>query len=89
MPTKGLGAAEVAALPLAGKWIVARMNKAVAATNEALEKFDFAQATTAVYAFWQYDLCDVFIELMKPLMSADPITVQVLLFEELDSCKDS
>lgn len=21
---------------------------------------------------WQYDLCDVFIELMKPVMAADP-----------------
>ena len=25
----------------------------------------------AVYAFWQYDLCDVFIELMKPVMALD------------------
>jgi valyl-tRNA synthetase len=24
-----------------------------------------------VYAFWQYDLCDVFIELMKPVMALD------------------
>lgn len=23
----------------------------------------------AIYAFWQYDLCDVFIELTKPVLS--------------------
>ena len=59
------GAAEVAALPMCGQWIVSRLNKAVAATNEAMDKYDFATSTTAVYAYWQYDLCDVFIELMK------------------------
>jgi valyl-tRNA synthetase len=34
----------------------------------------------AVYAFWQYDLCDVFIELMKPVVAldeaADPTAAQ-------------
>lgn len=25
----------------------------------------------AVYSFWQYELCDVFIELMKPVMALD------------------
>ena len=25
----------------------------------------------AVYNFWQYELCDVFIELMKPVMALD------------------
>ena len=25
----------------------------------------------AAYNFWQYELCDVFIEVMKPVMSRD------------------
>lgn len=25
----------------------------------------------AIYGWWQYDLCDVFIELMKPVMALD------------------
>mmetsp|Transcript_17760 Transcript_17760/g.29851 ORF Transcript_17760/g.29851 Transcript_17760/m.29851 type:complete len:1373 (-) Transcript_17760:276-4394(-) len=70
LPTAALGAAEVAALPMAGQWIISRLNKAVAATVVAMDKYDFATSTTAVYAFWQYDLCDVFIELMKPLVQA-------------------
>jgi valyl-tRNA synthetase len=30
-----------------------------------MEAYNFSEATTAVYAFWQYEVCDVFIELMK------------------------
>ena len=33
--------------------------------------YDFNTATTSVYAFWQYELCDVFIELTKPVVSDD------------------
>ena len=77
LPSPQLGAAEVARLPMAGRWVMARLNVAIAGTNEALEKYDFSAATTAIYAFWQYDLCDVFIELMKPLMqSSDPAVVR-------------
>jgi len=77
LPSPQLGAAEVASLPMAGRWVMARLNVAIAGTNEALEKYDFSAATTAIYAFWQYDLCDVFIELMKPLMqSSDPAVVR-------------
>mmetsp|Transcript_39595 Transcript_39595/g.54985 ORF Transcript_39595/g.54985 Transcript_39595/m.54985 type:complete len:1218 (+) Transcript_39595:50-3703(+) len=70
MPRPSLGSAEVGSLPMAAQWILSRLNCAVVSTVEALERFDFAAATTAVYAFWQYDLCDVFIELMKTLMQS-------------------
>ena len=33
-------------------------------------RYDFSGATTGIYAFWQYELCDVFIELVKPVMSS-------------------
>jgi valyl-tRNA synthetase len=33
-------------------------------------RYDFSTATSAVYAFWQYELCDVFIELVKPVMTS-------------------
>ncbi len=35
-----------------------------------LRRYDFSSATTAIYAFWQYELCDVFIELVKPVMTS-------------------
>jgi valyl-tRNA synthetase len=38
---------------------------------QAMEVYDFATATQRAYSWWQYELCDVFIELMKPVMARD------------------
>ena len=51
-----------AAMPMPCRWVLSRLNAAVGATVKCLEEYDFSGATTAVYAFWQYELCDVFIE---------------------------
>lgn len=47
---------------------MSRLNAAVTAVGAAMERYDFSTATTAAYAFWQYELCDVYIELVKPAM---------------------
>ena len=57
-------------LPPASRWALSRLDKATAAVNAAMEAYDFNASTTGVYAFWQYDLCDVFIELMKPVVAS-------------------
>ena len=36
----------------------------------SMGKYDFASATSAIYSFWQYELCDVYIELVKPVMTS-------------------
>lgn len=36
-----------------------------------MEVYDFATATQRAYSWWQYEVCDVFIELMKPVMARD------------------
>jgi isoleucyl-tRNA synthetase len=41
------------------------------AAAQAMEAYDFSTATQTAYAWWQYELCDVFIELMKPVMARD------------------
>jgi len=45
-------------------------------TLQAMEAYEFANATQHVYNFWQYNLCDVYIELMKPIMAMDDSTPQ-------------
>ncbi|KAL4444290.1 hypothetical protein ABPG75_012027 [Micractinium tetrahymenae] len=62
---------DVAGFPFACKWVLSKLNGAVATTVKGMEAYEFTQATSAVYSFWQYDLCDVFIELMKPVMALD------------------
>jgi valyl-tRNA synthetase len=60
---------DAAALPFAARWILSRLSGAAAAAGAAMERYEFSAATTAVYAFWQYDLCDVYIELAKALFA--------------------
>ncbi|KAK2080454.1 hypothetical protein QBZ16_000307 [Prototheca wickerhamii] len=64
------------AIPFACRWLLSRLHAAVAELNRALESYEFAAATGAVYAFWQYELCDVFIELMKPVVAGDDETAK-------------
>ena len=56
-------------MPSPCRWILSRLNGAVATTVKAMHAYDFATAAQTVYAFWQYDLCDVFIEHMKGVMN--------------------
>ncbi|WIA29336.1 hypothetical protein OEZ86_011841 [Tetradesmus obliquus] len=64
-------AQQMPAWPPAARWVLSRLNSAVETINKAMEAYDFSTATQTAYAWWQYELCDVFIELMKPVMARD------------------
>lgn len=53
----------------AERWIRSRLSRAVAACGAALNRFDFPAATSAVHGFWLYDLCDVYLECVKPVLA--------------------
>lgn len=53
---------------LVEKWILHRMNCCAKKLNETLEQRDFYEATQAIYNFWLYELCDVYIENSKYLI---------------------
>lgn len=42
-------------------WILSRLAFAIDQCNVGFETYDFAVATTAIYNFWLYDLCDVYL----------------------------
>ncbi|VAH05050.1 unnamed protein product [Triticum turgidum subsp. durum] len=48
------------------KWILSVLSKAVGKTVSSLEAYKFSDATSSIYFWWQYQLCDVFIEAIKP-----------------------
>ena len=56
-----------APLTLMDRWILSRMACAVETCNDGIEKYNFPQATTALYNFWLYELCDVYLEYLKPV----------------------
>ncbi|KAG2547987.1 hypothetical protein PVAP13_9KG145685, partial [Panicum virgatum] len=56
----------VCSLPPVCKWILSVPNKAVGKTESSLEAYKFSEATSSIYSWWQYQLCDVYIEAIKP-----------------------
>ncbi|CBN75348.1 Valine--tRNA ligase [Ectocarpus siliculosus] len=50
------------------RWILSRLNVAVAECNRCLEEYKFGDATQVAYSFWLYDLCDYYLELIKPVV---------------------
>ena len=67
------GGTDVGALPLspADRWILARLQRAVNETIEALEAFRFNDAATTLYQFVWHELCDWYIELSKEALLGD------------------
>ncbi|MFT3916790.1 MAG: valine--tRNA ligase [Anaeromyxobacteraceae bacterium] len=65
------GALAGAALTSADRWILARTQRAVNDTVDALEAFRFNDAASTVYQFVWGDLCDWYIELAKEALYGD------------------
>ncbi|KAJ6513801.1 tRNA synthetases class I-domain-containing protein [Mycena vitilis] len=74
---------------LAELWILHKLNVAVLELNTQLHERNFMLATTAAYNFWLYELCDVYIEVMKPMMDeATPIIARKSAQQTLYTCLD-
>jgi valyl-tRNA synthetase len=65
-----LNAAEVepAARPLhvEDRWILSRLERTIASVTEKLETYDFSHAVQEAYSFFWRDLCDWYLEIVKP-----------------------
>jgi len=55
-----------AALAIEDRWILSRLNAAVAETTRTLEKLLFNDAARTVYEFIWHELCDWYLEIIKP-----------------------
>ncbi|HXJ13845.1 MAG TPA: valine--tRNA ligase [Candidatus Limnocylindrales bacterium] len=64
--------AHAGAVPLADRWLFARIAVTVETVNDALGNYRFHEAAQAVYQFFWGDFCDWYIEWVKPdLQNAD------------------
>ncbi len=65
-----LNAAEVEARPVAerveDRWILSRLEHTIASVSEKLDSYDFAHAAQEAYAFFWSELCDWYLEIVKP-----------------------
>lgn len=69
-------------------WILSRLSAAIEACNQGFETYDFAAATSACYAFWLYDLCDVYLECLKPIFQSGSDQQQAAARRTLYVCLD-
>lgn len=53
---------------LVEKWILHKLTKTTEKVTKSIENRDFYETTQAIYNFWLYDLCDVYIENSKFLI---------------------
>jgi valyl-tRNA synthetase len=61
-------------------WILARLERARAALGEAIDSFEFSRAALSLYDFVYGELCDWYLELVKPrLYDGDADTAATLL----------
>lgn len=51
-------------------WILSRLAATIDSCNKGFEVYDFAIPTSACYSFWLYDLCDVYLECLKPVFQS-------------------
>ena len=56
------------ALSLPDRWILARLSRAVAETTRALDAYRFNDAAAALYAFVWHEVCDWYLEAVKPAL---------------------
>lgn len=48
-------------------WILSRLANTINICNSGFESYEFASATNACYNFWLYEVCDNYLECLKPI----------------------
>ncbi len=61
-------------VPLEDTWILHRLNQVSLDICEALDKFRFHEASGLIYQFIWHELCDWYIELVKPVLTSPSIS---------------
>jgi valyl-tRNA synthetase len=83
-----LNAAAVDAAPRAAhvedRWLLSRLEKTIGSVTERLEAFDFAHAVQECYAFVYNDLCDWYLEIVKPRLYEGEEDVSATLLYALE-----
>ncbi len=80
-----LNAAEVEAEPrplrVEDRWILSRLERTISSVTELLESYDFAHAVQEAYSFFWSELCDWYLEIVKPrLYDGEPEVSATLLW---------
>jgi len=62
------------------RWILSRLSATAEEVNRAIDEFRLDEATGALYRFFWNELCDWYLELVKPTLPTDRTTQQILAY---------
>merc|ERR1712025_276530 len=88
-PGNGILQASPAPISPMDRWILSRMAYATEQVNTGFMEYNFPQATTALYNFWLYELCDVYLECLKPIFQGNDTSAALSARAVLYLCLDS
>jgi len=66
------------------RWILSRLERTIASVTEKLESYDFAHAVQEAYSFFWRDLCDWYLEIVKPRLYEGEAEVSATLLYILE-----
>lgn len=67
-------------------WILSRLSAAIELCNMGFKSYNFPQITTAIYNFWLYEFCDVYLESLKPVFQGSDTETKRSSSEVLLTC---
>ena len=70
-------------------YILTRLNETVRDVEECLRSYNFGDLTQHIYAFWLNDLCDFYLEVIKPTMRGEDGPKKDLTKLVLYACLDT
>ncbi len=66
------------------RWILSRMERVIGSVTEKLDRYDFAHAAQEAYAFFWSELCDWYLEIVKPRLYEGEEQVSAILLRLLE-----
>jgi valyl-tRNA synthetase len=66
------------------RWILSRLEATIGSVTGKLEEFDFAHAVDEAYAFFWSELCDWYLEIVKPRLYEGEAEVSAILLRALE-----
>ncbi|HEY5976368.1 MAG TPA: valine--tRNA ligase [Solirubrobacterales bacterium] len=66
------------------RWILSRLERTIASVTEKLEAYDFAHAAQEAYSFFWSELCDWYLEIVKPRLYDGEEEVSAILLWSLE-----
>lgn len=69
-------------------WILSRLAHTIDVVDKSFAAYEFAQATQAAYNFWLYELCDNYLECLKPIFFSTDEDKKAIARRVLYTCLD-